>query len=141
MNQSDLGWGNTTIGILSGVLGSLVLALLTADKTFDHIPLPLRLLLVVALVLGMVAGGHYYIVLGGPGDPPSPAKEKRYHALRMKLAKAGGPTDVYATSLTTALGVVDVFFRDKGHNDKSWLARRLGLEGSGPRWTAKAFDR
>jgi hypothetical protein len=43
--------------------------------------------------------------------------------------------------LTKALDRVDVFFGDPRRKDKSWVARALGLETRGERWTARAFDR
>jgi hypothetical protein len=81
------------------------------------------------------------VVLSGAGDAQGSRERADYDALLRELHAGGTPAKVYRDWLTNALDRIDVFFGDPGRNDKSWVARVLGLETPGARWTAPAFDR
>jgi hypothetical protein len=134
-------WGETTaaiIGALSGVFVDRVLAL---DKLTEHFSTPVRLFLIFLMGLAAFLGRRYYIVLDGADERHGSPEREDYDALRQALTVGGSPAIVYNRWLTVVLDKVDGFFGDAGRADKSWIARALHLETSGPRWTAPAFDR
>jgi hypothetical protein len=134
-------FGPVTAGILSGLFVLFIDSLLPLRDWLGELPIIPRVLLALSIGLFAWKAARYYELLCGAGAPPGSAKRADYDQLRGKLQAGGTPAKVYRDWLTIALDRVDAFFGDIGRNDKSWVARVLGLERPGARWTAPAFDR
>ncbi len=134
-------FGATTAAIVSGLFVLFIDRLLPLEKFFGELPIIVRLLLAVAASLFAWFAWRYWDILSGAGDAQGSRERADYDALLRELHAGGTPAKVYRDWLTNALDRIDVFFGDPGRNDKSWVARVLGLETPGARWTAPAFDR
>ena len=64
-----------------------------------------------------------------------------YEKFRAALAEESNLSLIYRRWLRRWLEKLDQFLGDPGRDDKSALARRLGLDLPGARWTAPAYDR
>ncbi len=129
------------IGVTSGaVSGALVLIL---DKTIsaDGLPLLIKIALVVLGATALWLGQHYYSVLGGAASSDQSEERQQFDALCQRIATGGTPAKVYNRWLEAILSRVDHFFGDAGRANTSWIARALGLDTNGPRWTAASYDR
>ncbi len=141
MAERKEAFGGTIAGILSSLLVLLIDKLLPLEIFFGQFPIVPRVLLALSAGLFVWKARSYWEVLSGADEPPGSRKRDDYDALVAELQAGGTPAKVYRDWLTEALDRVDVFFGDAGRNDKSWIARALGLETLGARWTAPAFDR
>ncbi len=134
-------FGATIAAVVSGIFVLFIDKLLPLENIFGELPIFVRLLLAVAAGLFAWLAWRYWDILGGAGEAPESRERSDCDALVAELRSGGTPAKVYRDWLTKALDRVDVFFGDAGRNDKSWIARALGLETLGARWTAPAFDR
>jgi hypothetical protein len=134
-------FGATMAAIIGAVVGVLVNTLLPWEQFFNAFPVFPRILFFAAIVLFAWKAWSYWEILGGAEEPQDSPERADYDALVAELQAGGTPGKVYREWLAKALDRVDVFFGDPGRNDKSWVARALGLETPGARWTAPTFDK
>jgi len=134
-------FGGTVAGIIAGIFALFVDKLLPLEQWFGELPIFPRVLFAAAAGLFVWKAARYYELLGGAGKPLKSRERADYDELLSELRAGGTPAKVYREWLTTALDRVDAFFGDAGRNDKSWVARALGLETPGARWTAPAFEK
>jgi len=141
MAERKESFGGTTAGILSGLFVLFIDKLLPLEQFFGELPILPRVLLAVSAWLFAWKAWSYWEILGGADEAPGSPERADYDALVAELQAGGTPAKVYRERLVKALDRVDVFFGDAGRNDRSWVARVLGLETPGARWTAPAFVR
>lgn len=134
-------FGATIAAVVGGIFVLFIDKLLPLEKFFGELPIFVRLLPAVAAALFAWLAWRYWDTLGGAGEAPGSRERGDYDTLVAQLQAGGNPARVYRDWLTKALDRVDAFFGDPERNDKSWFARKLGLETPGARWTAPAFDR
>ncbi|MFZ1963186.1 MAG: hypothetical protein WAU78_06930 [Roseiarcus sp.] len=127
--------------VLGAVVAGVVVKLLPLDEFAKAFSPILRIFFAASIVVFAWQAQRYYGILSGAADPRGSRERGAYESLRQDLAEGGTPAKVYAQWLTWGLGKVDAFFGDAGRNDRSWFARKFGMETPGPRWTAAAFDR
>jgi hypothetical protein len=140
-NKTELWGGATLAAIIGGAFVLLVDKVLRIETWTEHLPILPRVFFVVLMVLAVILGRRYYVILEGADEPHNSEDRARYDSLRERLRDGGTPAIVYNRWLAFALEKVDRFFGDAGRSDRSWIARTLHLETSGPRWTAEAFDK
>ncbi len=145
MSKSKEPWGATFATVFATVIGGafvvIVGALLPVQQLANDLSTLLRFFLAGMTILFVWMAWYYHEILGGADDPRGSMERNNYESLRLTLATGGTPAKVYANLLEWLLHKVDKFFGDAGRDDRSWFARRLGLETPGPRWTAPAFDK
>jgi hypothetical protein len=134
-------FGATTAAILSGLFVLFIDKLLPLQEFFGELPIIPRVLIAVSAGLFVWKTWSYWEILGGSEEAAGSDERADYDALIAELQAGGTPDMVYREWLATALDRVDMFFGDSGRDDESWIARALGLEIPGARWTAPAFDR
>jgi len=138
MAKSTKPWGNEAV---AAVIGGIVVLLVDKALFANEFPSPSRVFVVTMMAVFAWNAWQYYKILGGADEPHGSWARDAYDSLRQELTEGGKPAKVYANWLKLALHQVDKFFGDAGRNDRSWFARKLGLEILGPRWTAPAFDK
>ena len=123
------------------IIGALLLLVLLLGQVLGVFPIFIRVLATVAGGLFVWFSWRYWEILGDVDEPSGSRKRADYDALLSELQSGGTPAKIYRGWLTKAVDRIDIFFGDPGRNDRSWLARGLGLETPGARWTAPALDR
>lgn len=134
-------FGAMIAAIVAGLFVLFIDKMLPLDRWFGGLPIFIRVVTAVAFGLFAWLTWRYWDLLGGAAERQGSRERADYAALFVEIELGGAPAKVYREWLTTALDRLDVFFGDTQRNDKSWLARALGLETPGARWTAPAFDR
>jgi hypothetical protein len=80
---------------------------LLLDKLTEHLPLLLRVFIVLLMAVAAFMGWRYYVILNGADELHGSEEREDYDSLRQSLSKGGTPAIVYNRWLTIGLEKVD----------------------------------